>query len=310
MKPRIGLAILLCAMGPIAAGAVERLTLQTPLGREVEFIARDFVPGEIVLARLTRAPGTKRAVVRFLDQDFELGDPENGREPFAFIGLDLGVKPGDHVFEVSILGEDGRIENLRQEFRLAARDFPVKKLWVKEEYVTPPPEVEERIRWEADLLKTIYGLMTPRWLGEGNFILPHEGKMAPNFGERRVYNNIPRSTHSGVDISAPFGEPVRAANSGRVALARDLYFSGQTVILDHGLGLFTYYCHFSRLRVKRGDQVGKGDVVGLVGSTGRSTGPHLHWAARIHQSRVDPMALLNLWFPEPRPQVKLEARTG
>jgi hypothetical protein len=298
MKFKIGLALVAFGTCLTAAGAIERLTLRSPLGCEIEFIARAFEPGEVVLARLIRASGTRRAEVRFLGQEFELGDPEDGREPFAFIGLDLGVKPGDHVFEVSILGEDGRVENMKQEFRLGAREFPVKKLWVKEEYVTPPPEVSERIRWEAELLESVYGQWTARWLGEGNFILPHDGKMAPNFGERRVYNNIPRSVHSGVDISAPSGEPVRAANSGRVALARDLYFSGQTVILDHGLGLFTYYCHFSRLRVKRGDVVRRGDEIGLVGSTGRSTGPHLHWGAKILQSRVDPMAILNITFPE------------
>jgi hypothetical protein len=299
MRIRIDLAILLCVMGPVAVGGVERLTLQTPQGREIEFIARDFMPGEVVLARLTRSPGTKRTVVRFLGQNYELWPQESAKEGFAFIGLDLGIKPGKHVFDVGILGNDGQTENERQEFQVAGRDFPVKKLWVKEEFVTPPPEVEERIRWEAELVDSIYGLMTSRWLGEGDFRLPHDGKMAPNFGERRIYNNIPRSTHSGVDISAPFGGSVRAANSGRVVLARDLYFSGQTVILDHGLGLFTYYCHFSRLKVQRGDSVRKGDVIGLIGSTGRSTGPHLHWAAKILRSRVDPLALLNISFPEP-----------
>jgi murein DD-endopeptidase MepM/ murein hydrolase activator NlpD len=299
IKFRIGLALLLFGTCTFAAEGVERLTLRSSLGCEIEFIARAFEPGEVVLARLIRTSGTMRAAVRFLGQEFELGGPGNGREHFAFIGLDLGVQPGDHLFEVSILGEDGRVENLKQGFRLRAREFPVKKLWVKEEYVTPPHGVQERIRWEAELLETVYGRMTPRWLGEGNFILPHDGKMALNFGERRIYNNVPRSSHSGVDISAPFGEPVRASNSGSVALARDLYFSGQTVILDHGLGLFTYYCHFSKLMVKRGDIVKKGDVVGLVGSTGRSTGPHLHWAVRILRSRVDPLALLSLWFPEP-----------
>jgi len=156
--------------------------------------------------------------------------------------------------------------------------------------------VRDRIAWEAELLHTLTSIITPRWLASGPFILPHDGRMAPNFGERRVYNNVPRSTHSGVDIAAPAGDPVRASNTGRVVLARELYFSGNTVILDHGLGLFTLYCHFSRIHVRRGDLVQKGDVIGFVGSTGRSTGPHLHWGARILRSRVDPLALLNLTF--------------
>jgi murein DD-endopeptidase MepM/ murein hydrolase activator NlpD len=122
--------------------------------------------------------------------------------------------------------------------------------------------------------------------------------MAPNFGEKRIYNNVPRSSHSGIDIAAPFGSPARASNSGRVVLARDLYFSGKTVIIDHGLGLFTYYCHFSRLKVSRGEAVEKGSVIALTGSTGRSTGPHLHWGVRLHGSRVDPAALLGLELPK------------
>jgi murein DD-endopeptidase MepM/ murein hydrolase activator NlpD len=109
---------------------------------------------------------------------------------------------------------------------------------------------------------------------------------------------VPRSTHSGVDIAAPYGSPVRASNSGRVVLAKDLYFSGKTVIIDHGLGLFTFYCHFSRLEVGRGDMVKKGTVIALAGSTGRSTGPHLHWGVKLQGRRVDPAALLGLAIPE------------
>jgi murein DD-endopeptidase MepM/ murein hydrolase activator NlpD len=101
-----------------------------------------------------------------------------------------------------------------------------------------------------------------------------------------------------VDIAAPYGSPVKASNSGRVVLARDLYFSGNTVIIDHGLGLFTFYCHFSRLKVSRGDMVKKGAVIALAGSTGRSTGAHLHWGVKLLGSRVDPVALLSLALPE------------
>jgi murein DD-endopeptidase MepM/ murein hydrolase activator NlpD len=272
----------------------ENLTLQSPLGTEVEFLSSSFEPGQIILARLKDASGVKKVSIRFLDKAYELEPSGEGGEPFTFIGLDLGLEPGAHVFGIMIYRKDGQTELLKKEFSFSAREFPVKKLWVKERYVTPPPEVQARIQWEAELLESIYGIITTQWLGDGKFILPHEGEMAPNFGERRIYNNVPRSTHSGVDIRAPYGSPVWAANSGKVVLARDLYFSGKTVILDHGLGLFTYYCHFSRIKVKRGDMVKKGDILGLVGSTGRSTGPHLHWGVKIQDSRVDPIALLSL----------------
>jgi murein DD-endopeptidase MepM/ murein hydrolase activator NlpD len=221
------------------------------------------------------------------------GEEEAG-EAFAFIGLDLGLKPGSHDFKMTAILQDGRVEALRHPLFIRDRKFPVKKLRVKSEFVTPPPEVEERIRREAELLQMVYSVVTENWLGEGAFEKPHPGESAGNFGEKRIYNNIPRSSHSGLDIAAPYGSPVRASNSGRVVLARDLYFSGKTVILDHGLGVFSIYCHFSELRVSRGQYVSKGDVLALAGSTGRSTGPHLHWAVRIRGSRVDPQDLLEL----------------
>lgn len=293
---RKGFFLPLCFFLTVSPAVIgnESLMLQSPLGTEVEFLSSSFEPGQIVLARLKNAAGAKKIWIRFLDRTYELEPAGEGEEAFVFIGLDLALQPGAHVFNITILRKDGQTEIVEREFFSPAREFPVKKLWVKEKYVTPPPEVQERIQWEAELLEFIYGIITAQWLGDGKFILPHEGEMAPNFGERRIYNNIPRSSHSGVDIQAPYGSPVRAANSGKVVLARDLYYSGKTVILDHGLGLFTYYCHFSRIKVKRGDLVKKGDIVGLVGSTGRSTGPHLHWGVKVNQSRVDPLALLIL----------------
>jgi murein DD-endopeptidase MepM/ murein hydrolase activator NlpD len=172
----------------------------------------------------------------------------------------------------------------------------VKRLWVKEEYVTPPSTVLERIRRESELLRSVYKKFTQTWLGEDSFIMPTEGKVFDNFGERRIYNNKPRSSHAGVDISAPTGTPVWASNSGEVALASDLYFSGKTVIIDHGLGLFSLYCHFSKIKVKRGQVVRKGDIIGEIGATGRVTGPHLHWGVKILGDRVDPFSLLSLNF--------------
>ncbi len=298
MNKRIAFFWFLFAAGCVSIHSGQTLSLRSSLGPGIEFTSSSFAPGGIVLAQLRGAEAVKKAVIRFGGETYELGPGDEGLEPFALIGLDLGLSSGTRVFEAIIQAKNGQTEVLKQEFPLQPREFPVKKLWVREEYVTPPAAVQERIKWEAELLQTIWSVVTPQWLAEGEFILPHLGEMAPNFGERRIYNNVPRSPHSGVDISAPAGDPVRASNTGRVVLARDLYFSGKTVILDHGLGLFTYYCHFSRVKVKRGEVVKKGGVIGLVGSTGRSTGPHLHWSVRIRETRVDPAALLNLSFQE------------
>jgi murein DD-endopeptidase MepM/ murein hydrolase activator NlpD len=269
-----------------------------PGGTEVEIVAPLLEPGQIILARLVQTAGVKKVSIRFGETFCELGPREKGLENFALIGLDLSLKPGPYDFDMTAFLQDGRTEELRHRIQIGGRDFPVKKLWVKEQYVRPPPEVQARIQREAEILGMAYSVSAEKWLGEGVFEPPHPGEMTPNFGEKRIYNNVPRSTHSGVDIAAPQGSAVRASNSGRVVLARDLYFSGKTVIIDHGLGLFTLYCHFSSLKVSRGDSVKKGSVIALAGSTGRSTGPHLHWAVRLQGSRIDPAALLGLDLPE------------
>jgi len=177
-----------------------------------------------------------------------------------------------------------------------ARDFPKRKLSVDPKYVHPPREVQERIKREAEILAQIYGQISSEWLAQGKFELPCDGQLSPNFGQQRIYNNVPRSIHAGVDIAIASGQPIKAANDGRVALASNLYFSGNTVIIDHGLGLYTVYCHMSKLLVKRGAMVRQGEVIGLAGSTGLSTGPHLHWAAKINEARIDPLALLEIEF--------------
>jgi Peptidase family M23 len=291
---------LIFVLGFCFAGVVRasRQSPQYPGGTEVELIAPVVQPGRIILARFVPQPGVRKVSIRFQEDLYELGPKDQGFENFALIGLDLGLKPGPLDLEMTVFFKDGRTAELRRRLHVEERGFPVKKLWVKEQFVRPPPEVQDRIQREAEILDLVYSVTSNKWLGEGAFELPHPGKMAPNFGEKRIYNDVPRSSHSGVDIAAPYGSPVRASNSGRVVLAKDLYFSGKTVIVDHGLGLFTFYCHFSSLKVRRGEAVKKGSVIAMAGSTGRSTGPHLHWSARLHGSRIDPAALLELKLPE------------
>ena len=114
------------------------------------------------------------------------------------------------------------------------------------------------------------------------------------FGTRSIYNGSARSAHGGADFLSPSGTPVQAPNAGRVAIARDLYFTGNTVVIDHGLGLFSMLAHLSAIDAREGDSVSAGQVVGRVGATGRVTGPHLHWAVRAAGARVDPLAVLAL----------------
>jgi murein DD-endopeptidase MepM/ murein hydrolase activator NlpD len=251
-------------------------------------------PGEVVRITVRSSLAIKNIQARFSGKKYTFGVSVNPDEYLALIGIDLGLKPGTYSIVIIPVYADGQHERIVKEICVVAKDFPVKKLWVNAKYVTPPPEVLTRIREESELLNEIYGIFTPRWLGEGPFIVPSAGEVVPNFGERRIFNNQPRSPHSGVDISSPLGDPVVASNSGRVVLVSPLYYAGNTVILDHGLGVFTLYLHLSKFRVKRGDAVEKGAIIGEIGATGRVTGPHLHWGVKIRGNRIDPFSLLYL----------------
>lgn len=255
---------------------------------------RELVPGEIIKAAVKNVPDIRSAQIKFLNKKYDT--TKKGDDLLCLIGLDLGIETQDYPLRVYLYKQDGTVEIKEKSISVKDKQFPVKKLWVKEEFVTPPQSVLERIRRESELTRAIYDIYSPEWRVQGKFILPVEGNIFPNFGERRFFNNKPRSQHSGIDIASPKGTPVKASNSGRVVLATHLYFSGKTVVIDHGLGVFSIYCHFSEITVSSNDDVEKGEVIGKIGSTGRVTGPHLHWSIKIRGSRVDPNALLNLDF--------------
>ena len=259
--------------------------------------SNSFQPGDVIRVTLRDSSEYVKFVqLRFQDKKFPMVKIKDAHKFIAFVGLDLDLKPGNYFLYVTHLTEDGQQQSRKEQIIILPKEFPIKKLWVNEKYVTPPEESLERIKRESELLSAIYGMYTPMWLGEGNFIIPSEGEMAPNFGERRIFNNQPRSPHSGIDISSPFGADVKASNFGSVVVANDLYYAGKTVVIDHGLGVFSLYCHFSKITVRIGDQVSKGDVIGEIGATGRVTGPHLHWAFKVSGSRVNPLSLLQLDF--------------
>ena len=287
-KGLVFLTLLACLSAAEIALPSEKAFFQAPSGVFLELQFRSLQPGEVLLVSLLDPPGVRRAVVVFREREYILTDALR----FAFVGLDLGLEPGSYPMTVTFERTNGGREAVQRDIVVEAKEFPRKKLWVKESFAVPPKEVEERIRREAELVAWVYGIITPRWLGDGAFLQPNKGKVFPNFGQRRIYNDAPRSTHTGVDIAAPQGDPIRAANAGKVVLASRLYLSGNAVIIDHGLGVFSFYGHMSKILVKRGQAVGKGDIIGKCGTTGRSTGPHLHWAVRVFDSRVDPFSLL------------------
>jgi len=176
--------------------------------------------------------------------------------------------------------------------RVAAYPYPTQKLRVAEQYVAPPAHQLERIARERARVEALFELETPR-----RFALPLGAPLerlpnAARFGARRIFNDQPRSPHSGADYSARPGTLVLAVGAGRVAVADDEYFAGKAVYIDHGGGLLSMSFHLSELLVRSDDPVERGQPLGKVGSTGRATGPHLHFGLRWHGARIDPDLLL------------------
>ena len=209
----------------------------------------------------------------------------------ALVGVDLAVAPG--TYRIAI--ESGVTRTLFP-LLVTARKFATRTLNVDPAFVNPPPSAVPRIQREAKELEGIWQSMTPK-LWEGTFVAPVPQPANSAFGTRTILNGEPKSPHSGADFGSPTGTPVKAPNAGRVVLADSLYYTGNTIVLDHGLGLYSLFAHLSEVGVHAGDIVKTGDVVGAVGATGRVTGPHLHWSVRVNGARVDPVSLLQVLGP-------------
>jgi murein DD-endopeptidase MepM/ murein hydrolase activator NlpD len=212
-----------------------------------------------------------------------------GENCFVAIGaIDLNAKTGGHSVKVTA-GTNQRSVRLS----VKKTRFPELRITLPEEKVTLSPEDLEVVKKENERLKAIFQTVSTK-LWEGDFIRPLENDTSTVFGAKRIMNGKMISIHRGMDIKGCAGEEVRASNSGRIVLAEELFFGGNTVIIDHGQGIYTVYMHLSKLSVKPDSIVLKGDVIGLVGSTGRSTGPHLHFGVKVQDMNINPVSLLKL----------------
>ncbi len=194
--------------------------------------------------------------------------------------------------------EDGATYEQTTRIAVEGTTYPSSSLSVDPRYSSPPPEVLERIRRESALVRRTLETVTPEWRIEGPFRAPRPLDVTSPFGQARMFNGELRSRHTGVDLRGRTGEPVYAAAAGRVALARELYFAGNAVFIDHGLGVYTGYYHLSRIEVEEGDEVDAGTLLGEVGATGRVTGAHLHWYLAVDGDAVDASSLLEMRLPD------------
>jgi murein DD-endopeptidase MepM/ murein hydrolase activator NlpD len=279
--------------GPTPPGSAALFLQPGPLARlplDLQLESRAQQPGELVVLTFDVPDRAGPPRVRALGRDipaYSIG-PNAWR---ALLGIDLDVKPGTFKISVSTKDSSARVE---REIVIASKAFPTRRLTVDEAFVTPPPSEQARIASDARLLEDAWRSSAAERLWSGPFVRPVPQEANSRFGTRSIFNGKPRNPHGGADFMSPSGTPVHAPNAGLVVVARNLYFSGNTVIIDHGLGLFSTLAHFSAIEVREGDRVQAGTVVGRVGATGRVTGPHLHWAVRANDARIDPIAVLVL----------------
>lgn len=220
---------------------------------------------------------------------------EDGESVYVLLGVDLEAEAGTYPVRIVFVDEE-RAENSHT-VRVRKKDFPVEKLTLPEKMVTPPVELLARIARERKAAAAVYSGSEPTPMWTPPFTRPVEGDPSGNFGRRRILNGKPRSPHSGEDYSAERGREVKAVARGRVRMADELYYSGKTVLIDHGGGLVSQYFHLDRIQVTEGQQVEKGHPLGNVGATGRVTAPHLHFGIRLFGMRTDPSLLWEIFPP-------------
>jgi murein DD-endopeptidase MepM/ murein hydrolase activator NlpD len=288
MRAHLAVA-LLCAV-PLAAQSPTTGAGTPPL--TIDLVARAFQPGELVLLTLSLPGEPARVDVSVFGRKvptFRDGD----REWRALVGIDLDQAPGTYQVVADARLGSGPARAQRTLIVLP-KAFPRRTLRVNPDFVNPPASTEARIEEEARFLQRLYTNPASQRLWTGAFVRPVDEQANSAFGTRSVYNGQARNPHAGTDFLSGTGTPVRAPNAGRVVAARDLYFTGGTVVIDHGLGLFSILAHLSRIDVEEGEAIDPGRVIGLVGATGRVTGPHLHWSLRAGTARVDPLSALEI----------------
>jgi murein DD-endopeptidase MepM/ murein hydrolase activator NlpD len=218
----------------------------------------------------------------------------------AFFGIPREETPGDKDVELVVTGRDGKVARVSYLLVVEPKDYPVQRITLPESKVSLDEASLARHGREQKAVKEAMAGLHREPLWQEGFARPVPGVVISPFGFQRILNDKPRSPHSGVDLRTPMGQPVAASSGGVVVLAEEHFFSGKAVYIDHGMGIVTLYFHLSEIKVRPGDRVTTGQIIGLAGSTGRSTGPHLHWGVKVHDCNVDPLALLDVVRREKR----------
>jgi murein DD-endopeptidase MepM/ murein hydrolase activator NlpD len=248
-------------------------------------------------ARLQSLSGT------WLGHDVVFSFDAKSKTWYALAGISLETAPG--IYSLELNGETAAVKNGVNKISFSRKLTVVRgkypkiqgKLSVEGKFTEPDPEQQKQIAAAQEVKKDYLNRVTPEREWSGSFAAPADAEISDVFGVQRVFNGKTQSTHFGLDFRVPSGTPVEAMNDGTVLLARPMYFEGNFIVLDHGQGLLTLYLHLSEFKVKEGDSVKRGQLIGLSGGTGRATGPHLHVAVRWQGTYLDPASLVRLRLP-------------
>ncbi len=260
-------------------------------GLEVDFSDSRLAQGELALVHLKGPVSDEPVSGRFKGGKTMIIKTKKGGNggAWAIVAADLESEPGTYY----IIFTEGE-KKISTSVRLVSGEFGTDRITLPSHMVEFDKKTLSRIKREKERLSALLAASSKQRLWSGPFILPLKGRISGAFGQRRILNGSPRSPHGGIDIAAPTGRPVAAAGGGRVAYVGNFFFYGNFVLVDHGLGLSTLYAHMSSTLVKKGQLVEAGQPLGLVGATGRATGPHLHFALRVGTARVSPLAFIAL----------------
>ena len=255
------------------------------------------VNGTPVLFRVTTPTLVRTLSGNWLGHEIAFSCDASHKSWFALAGVSLETKPGAYPIQLHAETLAGEAISFEKKIRVERKRYPRVLLKVPARYTAPSAEEQRQIVQDKATKAEAFKTLSPGREWKGSFAPPVNAEISDVFGVERVFNGSVESTHQGLDFRAPSGTSVAAVNSGRIILARSLFFEGNCVVIDHGQGLLTLYLHLSKFLVNEGDDVKKGQAIGLSGSTGLATGPHLHLAVRWQGVYLDPQVLLKLRLP-------------
>lgn len=261
-------------------------------GLELEVRGPGLIQGEPVLFALRTEKPAVWATAEWLGQKVSF-EPA-GDILIGMAAVDRNCKPAEYPLKITVQFADGSEETFQRTLAVAAKTFPVQELSVDPRYVKLSKEDLAWVAADNQAAAKAYASSGKSRMWNQPFMQPAEARWSADFGLRRLFNGEERSYHSGADLAVPPGTPVKCSNDGRVALVRHMFFGGNTVLVDHGQGVFTGYMHLIKAMVKEGELVERGQTIGLSGSTGRVTGPHLHWMLRVNGVRCNARGLLSI----------------